>query len=84
MSGIRPYDQPCPECGLDERTACRCDWDEAPYDDEECYRCHGEGGWHDCAEDCCCCLRPSENVVCPECNGTGRLRSPAERGGGDG
>jgi hypothetical protein len=47
-----------------------------PFDDEDddcCWRCHGEGGWHDCGEDCCCCLDPEaidENWVwCDECGG---------------
>ncbi len=39
-----------------------------------CVECQGEGGWHDCGEDCCCCLDPEEITdVCPDCDGTGVL-----------
>lgn len=38
---------------------------------ETCWQCHGEGGWHDCGEDCCCCLVPEINEVCNECKGKG-------------
>lgn len=47
-------------------------------DDEEmdewegCWACDGEGGYHDCGEDSCCCLDPDEaNVLCRECGGSG-------------
>jgi hypothetical protein len=44
--------------------------------DEGCWRCHGEGGWHDCGEDSCCCgvnaeLVNDDWVTCPECRGRG-------------
>lgn len=50
-----------------------------PYDEEDnegCSRCHGEGGWHDCGEDSCCCgvnaeLVNEDWVWCPECHGRG-------------
>ena len=46
-------------------------------DDDCCWRCHGEGGWHDCGEDCCPCADPEafdENWIwCPECNGRSAL-----------
>jgi len=53
--------------------------DNYPYDDEEldtCFHCGGEGFYHDCGEDTCCCADPeSQDVfICPECNGTGELR----------
>jgi hypothetical protein len=40
---------------------------------EQCWNCHGEGGFHDCGEDCCPCLHPELdlNEVCEECNGVG-------------
>lgn len=58
-------------------------WDAAfaePDDeDDDCWRCHGEGGWHDCGDDTCCCLDPEDPDsddwgACPECDGTGRHR----------
>jgi hypothetical protein len=40
----------------------------------DCEDCSGEGGYHDCGEDCCCCLDPEEpNARCSHCRGTGRL-----------
>ncbi len=48
-----------------------------PYDeedDEACWRCHGEGGFHDCGEDTCCCLDQDEITdICPECHGRNLL-----------
>lgn len=39
---------------------------------ESCWQCHGEGGWHDCGEDCCCCLVKDEITVdCDVCDGDG-------------
>lgn len=53
-------------------------YDPEPNDDGECcWHCHGEGGWHDCGEDCCPCLyhdgEPEDQdwFICPECNGRG-------------
>lgn len=40
-------------------------------DRETCWQCGGEGGHHDCGEDCCCCLHPENNVTCEECHGDG-------------
>ena len=40
----------------------------------DCDRCEGEGGFHDCGEDCCCCLDKDELTErCDECDGTGRV-----------
>jgi hypothetical protein len=51
---------PCPTCG-------------AEMDSEQCWYCHGEGGFHDCGEDCCPCLDKDEITEdCCECDGTGR------------
>ena len=37
-----------------------------------CWNCGGEGGFHDCGEDCCCCLDKDEITEdCTECNGDG-------------
>lgn len=41
-----------------------------------CHACHGEGGYHDCGEDACCCLDPEDPnsddwVWCDECGGAG-------------
>lgn len=38
---------------------------------ESCWSCGGEGGFHDCGEDCCCCLYPDLNVRCDVCGGQG-------------
>ena len=53
------------------------DPDTDDFDDagDTCWMCHGEGGFHDCGEDCCCCLDKEEITdVCEECGGTGYLR----------
>ena len=36
--------------------------------------CGGEGGFHDCGQDCCCCLHPELdlNDECEVCHGEGR------------
>lgn len=42
--------------------------------DDCCHRCSGEGGYHDCGEDICCCEDeddPSEWVICEDCGGSG-------------
>jgi hypothetical protein len=46
----------------------------------DCWQCHGEGGWHDCGEDCCPCLDNEEITIwCDECDGNGGyLECPAE------
>ncbi len=50
------------------------EWDD---DDDGCWQCHGEGGWHDCGEDCCPSLNKEEIThICPECRGSGDLRRP--------
>ncbi len=50
----------CKECG-------------APLEWIGCWSCSGEGAYHDCGEDCCCCLEPDEdlNVQCDICKGEG-------------
>jgi hypothetical protein len=41
-------------------------------DYEDCNECGGSGySYHDCREDCCCCLEPEDNVKCEQCNGEG-------------
>ena len=58
------------------------DPDRDPDPDEEarttCQRCGGDGGYHDCGEDTCCCDLASrwdqpdpKWVICPACRGTG-------------
>lgn len=39
--------------------------------EEICPDCHGEGEWHDCGEDTCCCLNPEPNEYCEHCDGEG-------------
>ncbi len=57
----------------------------APYfdDDDTCDECLGEGGWHDCGEDTCCCLDPEDRtsldwIVCGVCGGSGRIGDAQE------
>jgi hypothetical protein len=42
----------------------------------ECYECDGEGGFHDCGEDCCVCRDPEGPpwAPCPGCEGRGGWR----------
>ena len=54
------------------------DWEPEPDEDRTCQRCGGDGGFHDCGEDTCCCdpassgdLEDPDWVVCPSCGGTG-------------
>ena len=55
---------------------------EAFYDgdgDDTCQRCGGEGGYHDCGEDTCCCSDCGYDdedtwVECDDCGGTGNQR----------
>ena len=49
-------------CELDDEREC-------------CWACHGEGYYHDCGDDTCCCLDPEVDDVytCEECGGTGEL-----------
>lgn len=49
----------CPVCGAD------MEW-------VDCWYGCDEGYFHDCGEDCCCCLEPEPNQPCPECHGVGR------------
>lgn len=53
-------DNVCEQCGLS------LEW-------ISCWSCFGEGGYHDCGEDCCCCLEPDEdlNIQCDVCEGEG-------------
>lgn len=37
-----------------------------------CDHCQGEGGFHDCGDDCCVCADPDEITdECDECDGEG-------------
>ena len=43
-------------------------------DDDTCQRCGGEGCYHDCGDDTCCCADtegPEDLVTCPDCQGSG-------------
>lgn len=54
-------------------TICWCDGNGG----EDCPDCGGEGGYHDCGEDCCCCLDPDRVThACPTCKGKGWIRCP--------
>ena len=46
----------------------------------ECWDCGGQGGFHDCGEDCCACVNPEEVTEdCVTCGGHGFIRCPACR-----
>ncbi len=53
--------------------ACCCDgngW-------VDCWMCGGDGGFHDCGEDVCCCLDKEDlNETCSECGGRGGFPCP--------
>jgi hypothetical protein len=52
-------DEYCPVCG-------------AYMERVDCWMCHGDGGFHDCGEDTCCCLDKEEiTETCEECKGEG-------------
>lgn len=37
----------------------------------QCDQCEDGYSYHDCGEDCCCCLYPEPNVKCETCEGVG-------------
>jgi len=43
----------------------------------ECWDCGGEGGYHDCGDDCCPPLNPELATDCATCGGEGIIRCPA-------
>jgi hypothetical protein len=50
------------------------DYYDLESDDDVCQRCSGEGYYHDCGEDTCCCGDDPDDadiVTCPDCGGTG-------------
>lgn len=62
---------------MSERTTFDDHWDYN--DDVVCPECWGEGGWHDCIEDTCCCLDKDEIThICWMCGGSGYVPPPAE------
>jgi hypothetical protein len=51
------------------------DWQETVY--FLCWDCQGEGGYHDCGEDCCRCLDDTSITHdCWTCGGKGWLPIP--------
>jgi len=49
-----------------------CDKCSFELDWADCWNCGGEGfSYHDCGEDCCCCLNPEDNVECDICDVNG-------------
>lgn len=50
-------------------------WEDHDDPTEECWACNGEGYYHDCGEDTCCCLDPETDDLhpCQECGGKGWL-----------
>lgn len=58
---VPEYHTPTERCP----TGCEGEW-------ETCWQCGGEGGWHDCGEDCCACLDEEEVTrACDNCSGEG-------------
>jgi hypothetical protein len=59
-----------PPSTSDERDDRR-DWEY----EEECEACGGEGYYHDCGDDICCCAAPHEDDIfpCQDCGGSGYL-----------
>ena len=59
------------DCSHDEPQACPICGSDMTW--ESCWQCGGEGGFHDCGEDCCCCEDPENdlNEPCEECKGQG-------------
>lgn len=47
------------------------DWEDGEW--ENCWDCGGDGHFHDCGDDTCCCLHPEidELVTCSTCEGSG-------------
>lgn len=63
---------PCPVCDGCGSIGPYCKVCDAEMECVDCWSCHGEGGWHDCGEDCCPCLDKEEITVdCDECDGEG-------------
>lgn len=63
----------CSECTNPQPHAEWCDgngW-------TDCWDCGGEGGYHDCGDDCCPHLDPEPETNCDTCDGTGRIECPA-------
>lgn len=50
---------------------CQCARCGSSMDGGSCEYCEDGFDGHDCGDDCCCCLRPEENVQCQFCDGTG-------------
>ena len=48
---------------------CQCARCGSSCDYVECWDCEDGYSDHDCGEDCCCCLRPENNVLCSICLG---------------
>lgn len=65
-------DHPPPEMyGPGLEIDCQCARCGSSVHSERCDYCEDGFDGHDCGEDCCCCLRPEENVPCQYCNGNG-------------
>ena len=67
MSG--PQGNPSEDLEIVNVRTCKCGFE---LDWAECYNCDEDGySYHDCGEDCCCCLNPENNVECDICDGNG-------------
>lgn len=63
----------CPECTNPQPHAEWCDGNGYT----ECWDCGGEGGYHNCGDDCCPHVNPELETDCDTCGGNGRIECPA-------
>lgn len=42
-----------------------------------CWDCAGDGGFHDCGDDCCPHMNPELDTDCETCGGAGIIECPA-------
>lgn len=54
-------------------------------EEDSCWYCLGDGYYHDCGDDTCCCLEPDFccQIPCPECNPEGEIEDDIEEKGGE-
>lgn len=61
--------------GQQDALAARLTALDSIINDGQCLSCDGEGGYHDCGDDTCCCAADGEDdpdwVDCADCGGSG-------------
>lgn len=65
-AAVTDHEKRCRELGV-------CPICDAEMEYECCWYCMGDGGFHDCGEDCCPCAEQDPNEICTECGGSGKL-----------